>query len=141
MPVTKEIWKTSIFGHFWPKSGRNIFFSKIGLCHFFLLIIPYYNPKNQENLMRSFWEKGWLTTNYQLLWIHRTCPLRRGSKKKTRWKSNTSETSSTKDIAHNWWWSGLGITHFANFWPFVRLFSQIYVTQMHVNMNWKILLF
>ena len=41
-------------GHFWIKSQKRDFFSKIRLEHFFRLFKMYLCAKNHQNLMRGF---------------------------------------------------------------------------------------
>ena len=41
-------------GHFWPKSRKREFFSKIRLEHFFSIIKIQLCAKNHQNLMRGF---------------------------------------------------------------------------------------
>ena len=41
-------------GHFWPKSRKREFFSKIRLEHFFSFIKIQLCAKNHQNLMRGF---------------------------------------------------------------------------------------
>ena len=42
---------------FWPKTGKIIFFSKIGLRHFLSTIILHLHAKNQKISMSQFREK------------------------------------------------------------------------------------
>ena len=56
-PFFVKVWKSVIFGRFWPFSAKYDFSRKIWFGHFLPLIPPYLHAKDQKKVMKQSWEK------------------------------------------------------------------------------------